>query len=111
MYCGRTQRRRDLPPLFMMKRNTSIHLTYTFILFSAWFIYKKRCQYPDCGYIDASFLCDERFAYLNYDLDNEYTITVKCNDAYGSDDTETFTLKVMENQPPVFTNTPSKFMN
>ncbi|XP_060589499.1 uncharacterized protein LOC132744737 isoform X2 [Ruditapes philippinarum] len=74
---------------------------------NSWFIYKKVCLYPNCGYIDASFLCDLGFACLNYDLDNEYTITIKCNDAYGSEDTETFTLKVTENQPPVFTNTPT----
>jgi hypothetical protein len=76
----------------------------------AWFIYKKQCQNTGCGYINANFLCDEGFACLNNDLDNEYTMTIKCSDAYGSDDTETFTLKVTENQPPVFTNTPSKFL-
>ncbi|XP_060589505.1 uncharacterized protein LOC132744742 [Ruditapes philippinarum] len=75
--------------------------------YNSWFIYKKRCQNTGCGYINANFLCDEGFACLNNDLDNEYTMTIKCSDAYGSDDTETFTLKVTENQPPVFTNTPT----
>ncbi|XP_053400374.1 uncharacterized protein LOC128557232 isoform X1 [Mercenaria mercenaria] len=75
--------------------------------YDSWFIYKKVCQDPDCGYIGAAFLCTVGIGCLNYDLDDEYTITIQCSDAYGSSDTETFTLQVTENQPPSFTNTPT----
>ncbi|XP_053392014.1 uncharacterized protein LOC128554726 [Mercenaria mercenaria] len=75
--------------------------------YDSWFIYKKECNEPGCGYIDENFLCTVGIGCLNYDLDDEYTITIQCSDAYGSSDTETFTLQVTENQSPSFTNTPT----
>ncbi|XP_053400373.1 protocadherin-like protein [Mercenaria mercenaria] len=75
--------------------------------YDSWFIYKKECNEPNCGCIDENFLCDKDIGCLNYNLNNTYTITIQCSDAYGSSDEETFTLQVTENQPPSFTNTPT----
>lgn len=53
-------------------------------------------------------MCAEKIGCLNYDLEDTYTITINCKDAYGSETGgEVFTLNIQENQPPEFTNTPS----
>ena len=47
---------------------------------------------------------------MNYHETNEYIIELGCMDAYGSSDTKILTIVVAENESPVLTNLPGKFI-
>ncbi|KAL4229798.1 hypothetical protein ACF0H5_010189 [Mactra antiquata] len=69
--------------------------------YDSYSICKHSCSDPGCGFICTANGC------MNYDLDNQFIITINCADAYGSSVTESFTLNIQENQPPVWTNVPT----
>ena len=64
----------------------------------AWYIYRH-----DCLHLGCEFDCPLNSGCFTHDRTSLYTFTVRCWDAYGSDDTKEFKLYIEENTPPVLT--------
>ena len=76
------------------------------VVFSpAWSIHRLACQEPECG-----FHCKKNIGCFTYNTTDfkEFKITIFCYDAYDSDVTDIFTLKLDYNRAPAFTNLPSE---
>lgn len=76
-------------------------------IFTAYTLYKRPCQRPECGYKRENYTCPKHIGCMTHNVTQTYTLTIHCVDGYGAWDERNFTFNVIPNEAPTYRNLPS----